>query len=220
MRVPRIKLLSVRQPAGVTVRGITQAIAAILLAVTMLLAGVEPVAAGSASKSVRTWPPNANVFVVGDSLTFGEHKLGNQTRAYRSFNLTAAVDAAVGRSASGGVAVLRKTTTLPETVVFALGTNDACGNIAAFSQQLSQAKALARNSRFVVVTVHAPACRNAAGVNSRIRAFAARHRGVVVADWASAAAQNPSWVSSDGIHLTTPGYRARALFIAAVTWSR
>ena len=49
--------------------------------------------------------------------------------------------------------------------------------------------------------------------NSSIRAIAAQNPNVTVIDWAAAAAQNPGWLYSDGIHLQGDGQAAYAALI-------
>jgi lysophospholipase L1-like esterase len=190
-------------------------IAAGAFIVSALGAPNDVLAASTSSGSIRAWPAKADVLVVGDSLTFGEHALGGQKRAYRIAGLILAVDASSGRFASAGLAVLARSAPLPEVVVFALGTNDACSARTDYLQQLIRARTLARGSKFVVVTLYAPKCPRFERLNTHIRAFASRHSAVEVVHWDRAVARNPVWVSADGVHLTALGYQARAMFLAA-----
>lgn len=186
------------------------------MVVSLVLAVALAQPALAYSRSVRSWPANADVAVVGDSLTYGENTAGGQAAAYRSRGMQLAVDATVGRFADRGVAVLRQAGKLPPKVVFALGTNDSCYLYTTYPALLEQARAVTAGSKLVVVTLYSRKCSRHKLLNAQIHAFAHRHPEVVVAEWGAELARNQNWMLSDGVHLTADGYRARARFVASV----
>lgn len=119
------------------------------------------------------------------------------------------VDAAVSRQWTDGEAVLQQLKAvgqLGSLVIVGLGTN---GPITANDFDTMMA-ILAGASRVVFVNVHVD--RPWQDPNNAVLANgAARYPHVVVADWATLAAQNPQWFGSDGTHLGIDGPGADAL---------
>jgi hypothetical protein len=119
------------------------------------------------------------------------------------------VDAAVSRQWSDGEAVLQSlkaTGQLGADVIVGLGTN---GPITP-SDFDSMMSILGGASRVVFVNVHVD--RQWQDPNNEVLASGAtRYPNVVIADWASLAAQNPQWFGADGTHLAIDGPGADAL---------
>jgi hypothetical protein len=119
------------------------------------------------------------------------------------------VDAAVSRQWTDGEAVLQQMKAggqLGSLVIVGLGTN---GPITS-SDFDSMMAILGGASRVVFVNVHVD--RPWQDPNNAVLASgAARYPHVVVADWATLAAQNPQWFGADGTHLGIDGPGADAL---------
>ena len=119
------------------------------------------------------------------------------------------VDAAVGRQWDEGESVLRSmkaTGRLGSEVIVGLGTNGPISDTD-FDVMMS---ILGGASRVVFVNVHVD--RPWQDPNNAVLALGAtRYRNVVVADWATLAAQNPQWFGADGTHLAIDGPGADAL---------
>jgi hypothetical protein len=144
----------------------------------------------------------ASTFLVGDSVALGaQHPL--QAAGV-------AVDAAVSRSFSQGVAVLRaQGAGLPSAVIVHLGTNS--GVTAGQCDELAAVVGPAR--RLSLVTVNIPGSPQvAASANSVLASCAARHRATLV-DWASYTRSNPQVLCGDGIHISCGGGQAYASFV-------
>ncbi len=119
------------------------------------------------------------------------------------------VDAAVSRQWTDGESILQTLKAyglLGADVIVGLGTNGPITS-ADFDDMMS---ILGGASRVVFVNVHVD--RPWQDVNNAVLAYgAARYPNVVVADWATLAAQNPQWFGADGTHLAIDGPGADAL---------
>jgi hypothetical protein len=119
------------------------------------------------------------------------------------------VDAAVSRQWSDGEFILQTLKSdgqLGADVVVALGTNGPITD-ADFDDMMA---ILGGASRVVFVNVHVD--RPWQDPNNAVLANgAARYPNVVIADWATLAAQNPQWFGPDGTHLAIDGPGADAL---------
>ena len=119
------------------------------------------------------------------------------------------VNAAVSRQWSDGEFILQTLKAegqLGGDVIVGLGTNGPITDTD-FDNMMS---ILAGASRVVFVNVHVD--RPWQDPNNAVLASgAARYPNVVVADWASLAAQNPQWFGPDGTHLAIDGPGADAL---------
>lgn len=119
------------------------------------------------------------------------------------------VNAAVSRQWSDGefiLQTLKEQGQLGGDVIVALGTNGPITDTD-FDDMMS---ILAGASRVVFVNVHVD--RPWQDPNNAVLANgAARYPNVVVADWATLAAQNPQWFGPDGTHLAIDGPGADAL---------
>jgi hypothetical protein len=125
------------------------------------------------------------------------------------------VNAAVSRQWSDGETILETLKAdgqLGANVIVALGTNGPITDTD-FDNMMS---ILSGASRVVIVNVHVD--RPWQDPNNAVLANgAARYPNVVVADWATLAAQNPQWFGEDGTHLAIdgPGADALASLVAA-----
>jgi hypothetical protein len=119
------------------------------------------------------------------------------------------VDAAVSRQWSDGESILQTLKTdgqLGGDVIVGLGTNGPITD-ADFDDMMA---ILGGASRVVFVNVHVD--RPWQDPNNAVLANGAtRYPNVVVADWATLAAQNPQWFGTDGTHLAIDGPGADAL---------
>jgi hypothetical protein len=119
------------------------------------------------------------------------------------------VEAAVSRQWSDGEGILETLKAdgqLGADVIVALGTNGPITDTD-FDNMMS---ILGGASRVVFVNVHVD--RSWQDPNNAVLADgAARYPNVVVADWATLAAQNPQWFGEDGTHLAIDGPGADAL---------
>ncbi|MEI6228494.1 MAG: phage tail tip lysozyme [Candidatus Saccharibacteria bacterium] len=147
-----------------------------------------------------------NITIIGDSVTVGsKDKILDKLPG-------AAINAEVGRQFKTGLDIA-KTTTLRNTVVFALGTNSA-------GLQSKDIKTLVDtvgvNKTIVLVTNYgAPGSgKNYTSNNNVIKKAAQEYPNILVADWASvASADFNKYISSDHIHPTIEG---RQLFADTV----
>jgi hypothetical protein len=120
-----------------------------------------------------------------------------------------AVYAAVSRQWSDGetiLSTLKAAGQLGAEVIVALGTNGPISDTD-FDNMMS---ILSGASRVVFVNTHVDRPWQDPN-NAVIAAGAARYPNVVVADWATLAAQNPQWFGPDGTHLAIGGPGAVAL---------
>ncbi len=119
------------------------------------------------------------------------------------------VDAAVSRQWAEGESILQSIRTegqLGSEVIVGLGTNGPISDTD-FDSMMAILKGV---SRVVFVNVHVD--RPWQDPNNAVLAQGAtRYRNVVVADWATLAAQNPQWFGADGTHLAIDGPGADAL---------
>jgi hypothetical protein len=127
------------------------------------------------------------------------------------------VDARCGRSPRGGIEVLRKRRrrgTLPEIVVFALGTN-----IYMTSGDVAEAlRVIGRRRTLMLVT---PVRSWRAFGNGPMRGAARRRPGRVrLIDWSGAALRNRHWLGGDGTHLRPGGVAAYTRLLKRGAWSR
>jgi hypothetical protein len=144
----------------------------------------------------------ASTFLVGDSVALGAQQPLQAAGV--------AVDAAVSRSFSQGIAVLRaQGSALPAAVIVHLGTNSGVT-----AGQCDELAALVGPGRSLsLVTVNIPgAPQVAATANSVLASCAARHRATLV-DWAGYTRSNPQVLCGDGIHVSCGGGQAYASFV-------
>ena len=119
------------------------------------------------------------------------------------------VDAAVSRQWSDGEGILQSLKSdgqLGGDVIVGLGTNGPITD-SDFDNMMT---ILGGASRVVFVNVHVDRPWQDPN-NAVLTSGAARYPNVVVADWATLAAQNPGWFGGDGTHLAIDGTGADAL---------
>lgn len=208
------------------------AVAASTTTVVMAIAGRSPGQASNVDQfAVRgdrlqvgpTAPPPAicgetDVVVVGDSLTVGADYFGDLTDVMAAAGYTAVVDGAVARFSSGGVTVLKSRLaegTLEPLVIVALGTNDAAAGYTTswFGSNVDKVMSTVGPSRVVVwVNLQMADTATAGRFNAVLASKALQYRNLLVADWAST--PNSQYLTGDGLHYNTTGYKNRALFTA------
>lgn len=144
----------------------------------------------------------SRVTIIGDSVTMDAR--ANLIADIRG----AVVHAKLSEQWDQGVTYLRHLKAagrLGSVVVVALGTNGPISR----TGMAQMMRTLAPCTRVVLVTNHVPDFWQ--NPNNRLmKAAAATHRNVVVADWQALAAAHPGWFYSDGVHMLTGGAGARA----------
>ncbi len=145
--------------------------------------------------------------VIGDSLTVGA------SPGLQAFlpDVNLRLDARVSRPTLEGVQAAASTkASTAELVVVALGSNDSCA--VAECRRRVDAVLGAIGPRAKVVWMQPATFRpNMAAVRSAVTAAARQSKGqITVLDWQPYLDDNPGIKSSDGIHLTSEGYRLRA----------
>jgi hypothetical protein len=164
-----------------------------------------------ASPSLGTSSARAGVLLIGDSLSVG-------TKRYFTESLTGQpveVDATGGISLREGMRRYNARPNKPRVVQMALFTNNSPNDIeqlrAAIQQTITDARA--RGGRVVWATIVRPG--DYSSVNRMIRDMAAANSDVMgLVDWERMVQQHPEWMSSDRVHATANGYRARATAFA------
>jgi lysophospholipase L1-like esterase len=178
---------------------------------SLLLALFSAVFALAGSGSAGSTP---GVWVVGDSLAKGTLPYLPQYLQGWSVRQTTRV----GLHLSEGVATIRAGAgTMPAHVVVSLGTNDDPRLVASFRQGVRTVVDTAGAGRCVVwLNIVRPRTLGTSydGYNRALRAESALHRSLHVIDWAEQIQAHPEWLRADGVHLTAPGYAARAAVIA------
>jgi lysophospholipase L1-like esterase len=155
----------------------------------------------------------SRVVMLGDSVM-----LGAQTDLEALAGWAVAVDASVSRQvgppySNNGIDALAADR-LPGDgrVVIHLGTNGLFRE----SQLDEIMQLLADVPRVVFLTVRIPNYPDIEAANNAMLAGApSRYPKIVVVDWKGASDANPSWIGSDGIHLTGEGRQAYTALIAA-----
>ena len=184
---------------------------------------VAPAQAGDAPvTSVQTPIPtavtDADVFIVGDSLTvasapyFDKHLGGRGWRA--------SVDAFYGRTFNEGIEVLRRNKDrLPPTVVVALGTNDIHAPEWAFEWWVGVVRHTVGAKRLVFVNLYIDEKNPSLAQHYRklnlALARSAQIHGAEVADWATYVTHNRVETDWDGVHYPPGASEQRADFYGA-----
>lgn len=155
-------------------------------------------------------PLTNRVVAVGDSLTVGAEWAGLSTLLReRGFDPT--VDAEVGRRADQAISIVD---TLTEgrsgTLLIGLGTNDG-PDLASFRRDVDAIMGAAHGWPVVWALVESGP---ALPVNAVLREATERYPNLRLVDFSPIVTANPSYRTSDGIHLTYAGYEARATFLA------
>jgi hypothetical protein len=159
--------------------------------------------------TTSTLPPPGPGFIAGHVTAVGDSVMLDYQDPLKTDIPGIAVDAAVSRQWSDGIQILQELKAsgqLGAEVVIGLGTNGPItdSDFDAMMQTLDGA------SRVVFVNTHVD--RPWQDPNNMVLANGAtRYPNVVVADWATLAAQNSAWFGSDGTHLPIDGPGADAL---------
>ena len=188
------------------------------VAATPVSTFAAPVVASRHARPLRRRP--GSVFVTGDSLTVGVEPWLGADLQHEGWRLDG-VDARIGRPVAEGLQVLRDhATTLPGTVVVALGTNDLSTDPSMVASWLATAREIVGHRRLIWVNL----CPDAAAdpglssyraINAALAADAPQY-GVQVADWCAFAHAHGVTPGADHIHYTASGYQLRAQFYADV----
>ena len=153
--------------------------------------------------TTTTLPPPAPGFVDGHITAVGDSVMLDYQSPLQTDVPGIDVEASVSRQWYSGVSILQQLKTagqLGAEVVVALSTNGPISD-ADFDQMMG---VLQGASRVVFVNVHVDKPWQDPN-NQVLAAGGARYPNVVIADWATMAAQNPSWFGSDGTHLAIDG---------------
>jgi hypothetical protein len=153
--------------------------------------------------TTTTLPPPAPGFVAGHITAVGDSVMLDYQTPLQTDVPGIDVEASVSRQWYTGLSILQQLKAagqLGAEVVVALSTNGPISS-ADFDQMMG---VLQGASRVVFVNVHVDKPWQDPN-NQVLAAGAARYPNVVIADWATMAAQNPSWFGSDGTHLAIDG---------------
>ena len=183
---------------------------ALLTLCCLLLSGSAAQAqCGEAWRAPAGAPSGVAPLAIGDSVMLGAVK----QLARRGFE----VDARCARSTREGLGILRKRRrrgTLPQIVVFALGTN-----MAVTGRAIRRAlRTLGRGRTLILVT---PLRYGRAFHTGPMRRAARKQpRRVRLVDWAGRARRNRHWTGGDRTHLTPSGAEAYARLLKRAAWAR
>ena len=170
-----------------------------------------PTTTAPTTTTTTTLPPPGPGFVAGQVTAVGDSVMLDYQTPLQAAVPGISVDAAVSRQWDTGISILEQLKAqgqLGAKVVVALSTNGPITD-ADFDQMMS---VLSGASRVVFVNDHVDQPWQDPN-NAVLAAGAARYHNVVIADWATMAAQNPSWFGADGTHLAIngPGTAQRGL---------
>jgi len=155
-----------------------------------------------------------SLLVDGDSLAEG-------TRPYMPLELPGwrvKQSTAVSRHAYEGDDVMRRYgTRLPRVIHVSLGTNDDPRDVGGFRRAIGDVMSVAGARRCVVwANVVRPPYRRVSyrGYNRVLADEASRRANLRVLNWVRMVRRHPEWLADDGVHVSAPGYRARAEAVA------
>jgi lysophospholipase L1-like esterase len=154
------------------------------------------------------------LFVNGDSLAEG-------TRPYIPQELPSwkvRQSAKVSRHAYEGADVMRRLgRKLPRVIHVSLGTNDDPNDVDGFRAAIGEVMDVAGARRCVVwANIVRPPYRHVSyrGYNRALASEAERRDNLRVVNWVRMVRNHREWLSSDGVHVSAEGYRARAKAVA------
>ncbi|MDP3972619.1 MAG: GDSL-type esterase/lipase family protein [Candidatus Nanopelagicales bacterium] len=175
------------------------------------LATNEVRSATTAIEAARRLARTKRVFVVGDSITVGSRPLIRNS--LRGQVARVSVDAAISRFTPTGIRLLGTRPAQRAAVwVVALGTNDS-PDARRMRSFVGEVLKRARGRKVVWVNIVRPGGYDR--VNRELANLDRRYRNLTVVDWQAAIRRNRGWLSGDGVHPTTAGYRAHGRMIAA-----
>lgn len=185
------------------------------------------VGADATQGAVRIRPPfpcgEQRVFIVGDSLTVGADYFGQLGSLLTNAGYLPRINAIESRFTSAGATILRDEALagrLEQVVMVALGTNDAAAgySAASFAGNVDKVMTAVGPGRIVLwvnLQLKSTTTRpylDAATINFNavLTTKASEYSNLRIADWE--ATPNRIYLSSDGIHYSTTGYKNRAVF--------
>lgn len=188
--------------------------------VALACALVLAAATASAPAATNPWPAQRTILDLGDSLSVGtDPYLRTQLRGYRIERLYD-----VGLHAYDAATIVsRARASLPRVLVISAGTNDDPRIVSTFRRAVADVLRVAGDGRCVVwPTISRPPAVGASydGLNRVLAEAARRHANLVLVRWGRMVRRHPGWLSRDGVHVGSAGYRARAAAIAAAVRSR
>jgi lysophospholipase L1-like esterase len=173
----------------------------------------------STSRPLEAKPTvETSLFIVGDSLTVGARPWLARDLRRRHVRLVG-VNARIGRGVDDGLAVLRKrASSLPPTVMVALGTNDLLASRRQVEEWVRTARQLVGDRRLIWVNLRCNATRSKFLARYRVindaLESAARRYDVEIADWDAWAGARRVRTQQDGVHYSPAAYRLRSSFYA------
>jgi len=157
-----------------------------------------------------------SVFVLGDSVLLGTTYGSPPPMVAALPGWTVTLDCEGSRRLTQGIGVLQaRRAEIGRVAVIQLGNNYIPGEGGSFAGQIDQAMAVLEGTDRVVWVTVGEAIAGRAELNAEIRAAAARHPTIVVADWASLVAADPSLAPGDGLHLSNQGRVALSDLVAS-----
>lgn len=106
---------------------------------------------------------------------------------------------------------------LPAVVIVSAGTNGHPGSVSLFGASVrATVRAVGPGRCLIWANIVRPPYEGISydRLNRTLQLLADRYRNLVVFDWAGLVARHPAWLGSDGVHVTSTGYRARARALA------
>jgi hypothetical protein len=157
----------------------------------------------------------SSVFVLGDSVLLGT-TMGSPPPLVAALpGWTVTMDCEGSRRLAQGLGVLQaRRAEIGRVAVIQLGNNYIPGEHGGFGSQIDEAMGILEGTDRVVWVTVGEALSGRAELNAEIRAAAARHPTIVVADWAAMVAADPSLAPGDGLHLSNQGRAALSGLVA------
>ena len=175
-------------------------------------------AAGPASdrEGTRTGTTAASdrqLLLLGDSLTVGARLTGRLEATLRAAGWDPEIVAEDGRSIEWAVAEVEDRSSVPSTVVVALGTNSA-ESVETFATDVAALVAALSDKGATTIVWLPPHDEEDDRYLERADALRDRAGGpLVVANWPAVLDAHPEWFGRDGIHYVEAGYLGMARFI-------
>jgi lysophospholipase L1-like esterase len=173
-------------------------------------AGHPPEAAAAGGGAA---PTGVSILFVGDSLTVGARLLGRLGTTMAAAGWRTEIVAKDGEDVSWGLDQVRRRDRVPEVVVVGLGTNPGISPGTFPTDVRTMVDELIRRGARTIVW-WPPGDRADAGRVARAATLRAEAGGPLhVPGWPDVLARHPEWLTGDGIHLTTTGYRSLSRFL-------
>lgn len=166
--------------------------------------------AATAIEAAHRLARTRRVFVVGDSITVGSRP--HIQASLRGQVARVSVDAAISRFTPTGIRLLATRPAQRAAVwVVALGTNDS-PDPRRMRSFVTEVLKRAHGRKVVWVNIVRPGGYDR--VNRELANLDRRYQNLTVVDWQGAIRRNRGWLSGDGVHPTSAGYRAHGKMIA------